>query len=165
MSRFLVEYGLRHVEEYQPFRSMSYVSSTHLVDVMAHIHRVTGISLETHHVETIHRETTGSFHMKWHMDDYVVVKRKNEDRVGTDHIILNEEYKLVPREIRVPEYSAILYLSESNVDFIGGELEFVNEMIIPKKHLLVFFHSREVHRVRSVKNGTRKIILFKFYSN
>lgn len=165
MSRFLVEYGLRHVEEYQPFRCLSYMSSTDIVDVMNHIYYLTGISLHTHHVETVHRETTGSFHMKWHMDDYVVVKRKNEDRIDTDHIILNEDVKLVPRDIRVPEYSAILYLSESGVDFIGGEFEFVNQIIVPTKYLLVFFHSREVHRVRPVKNGTRKIILFKFYSN
>jgi hypothetical protein len=57
----------------------------------------------------------------------------------------------------------IIYLTSIDIDFIGGELEFVDQLIKPKKNDIVFFDSREVHRVRRFRNGTRKNILIKFF--
>ena len=41
--------------------------------------------------------------------------------------------------------------------------EFVDQQIIPKKNWILFFSSKEVHRVLAIKTGIRKNILIKFY--
>jgi hypothetical protein len=165
MSRLLYEYGWTVVDTYSSYRIIDILPHASIEDIIQFIHDKKGISLATYHIEIIHRETTRRFNMKWHIDDHVLVRRKKKDEIVAKHeIVLSKQVKLVPRTECPPEFSILYYLSEPN-EFKGGELEFVNQVVAPQKHMIVFFHSRKIHRVRQVEWGTRKIILYKFYKD
>ena len=159
----LFEYGCKIIDLYKPFRFITFIDTTDIDDIKRLIHEQLGITLYSHQVETVKRETSVNFHMKWHMDDRVIVKRKQNSNSNDLEIIMDSKYKLIPRENKIPEFSAILYLSDGGIDFKGGELQFVDQTIIPQKHKFVFFNSNEVHRVLQVQSGIRKMTLFKFY--
>lgn len=67
------------------------------------------------------------------------------------------------------DYSALVYLSEYDSDFAGGELEFYDDLtsrtlVHPKPGLLVAFSSglENVHRVRRLKCGQRFVLALWF---
>ena len=70
----------------------------------------------------------------------------------------------VPEEI---EYSALLYASDYETDFLGGEITFPQHelTIFPKKGMLVFFKGDEkhLHEVAPVTSGARHTLVL-FYS-
>ena len=58
----------------------------------------------------------------------------------------------------------IIYETEYDKDFTGGELIFADDfVVIPKRGLYVLFDSCEVHKVNKVKTGIRNHVLVKFY--
>lgn len=118
------------------------------------------LSLTDYHETWIERITTKGFSMKWHCDDAAVLKTKHHKTCGT---MITPHYKLYHKN-KLPLYSAIIYLSDFNIDFTGGEFEFVDERILPQRHYVLVFDSRDVHRVLPVTSGERKTILVKFYS-
>lgn len=70
----------------------------------------------------------------------------------------------VPEEL---EMSAILYLNDGGVDFIGGDIEFPNQgmTFTPKKGSLIHFRGDLDHRheVKPISFGARKVIIY-FYA-
>ena len=64
------------------------------------------------------------------------------------------------------EYSALLYLSEYNTDFTGGEITFPKQNItlFPKKGTLVFFRGDldHIHEVKKIKKGSRYALIMFF---
>jgi len=103
--------------------------------------------------------------LKWHVDDTVLVKIKPDSLFDPTDIRIHDNYKLSQREKdkNLPCFSLVVYLSEHSVDFMGGEFEFVDETILPRKHMMIFFDSHEVHRVHQVHSGTRMALLYKWY--
>jgi hypothetical protein len=95
-----------------------------------------------------------NYEMNWHVDDACVAKTKKKDKINLQY---NKSYEK-------PKYSLMIYETEYNKDFTGGELIFSDDLIIkPKCGLYVLFDSREVHKVNKVKSGIRNHILVKFY--
>jgi hypothetical protein len=60
-------------------------------------------------------------------------------------------------------YTLIFYTSSWNIDFIGGEFNFIDKTIKPIKGMILLFHSNELHKVNLLNNGKRKAIVVKFY--
>lgn len=111
--------------------------------------------------EIIQRDNKEGFYLNWHIDDCAIYKHNNTEN-KKNNIPINDKYSLY-HENELPKYTMIIYLTSIDEDFKGGEFEFVNKLIKPKKYDVIFFDSREVHRVRRFRGGTRRNILVKFY--
>jgi len=115
------------------------------------------INLYEYSNRIIQRTNDIGFSMNWHIDDCSVYKHKqifepNQPKIKNKYTIFHME--------PLPKYSMIIYLTDN---FIGGEFEFIDQLIKPKKYDVIFFDSREVHRVRKLRQGIRQNILIKFY--
>lgn len=98
------------------------------------------------------KQNNTNYEMKWHVDDAYATNKQNK-------IILHYN-----KSHEQPKYSLMIYETEYNKDFTGGELIFADDLIIkPKRGLYVLFDSREVHKVNKVKTGIRNHVLVKFY--
>jgi hypothetical protein len=111
--------------------------------------------------EIIQRDNKEGYYLNWHIDDCAIYKHDTTEN-KINNIPLNDKYSLYHKN-DLPKFTMIIYLTTIDVDFRGGEFEFVDQLIRPKKHDVVFFDSREVHRVRRFREGERKNILVKFY--
>ncbi len=99
--------------------------------------------------------------MKWHVDDAIVINVPSNNNY--DDIKISENEQLVYHSQK-PIYTLIIYESNHNGDFTGGELEFVDGYRFnPKKGAYIFFNSCEVHKLNKINSGMRKSILIKFY--
>jgi hypothetical protein len=120
------------------------------------------INLFDYRTEIIERENSIGFYLNWHIDDCAVYKHNNTEN-KTNNVPLDDKYSLFHLK-ELPKYTMIIYLSSIDIDFKGGELEFVDLLIRPRKYDVVFFDSREVHKVRTFRKGVRKNILIKFFA-
>jgi hypothetical protein len=109
------------------------------------------------------KESTTGFNMKWHCDDCSIWKHKEGFQPAKNNVKLTDKYSLY--HTKLPRYSMVIYLSTYNKDFTGGEFNFVDKQIQPEKYKVIFFDSREIHKVDKIKDGIRKTILVKFYSS
>lgn len=111
------------------------------------------------------KQNKSNFEIKWHVHDACVNKTKNNQYNENNLNFISDKqilYYKNPHE--KPKYSLIVYESNYNKDFTGGELVFADEYIIkPKRGLYILFDSREVHKVNKVRSGIRNNILIKFY--
>lgn len=128
--------------------------------VLIEITTFVSIHLDAYHYEWVERSTTDGFSMKWHCDDTAIIKTKYQNDTGG--MMINPRYKLYHKHT-LPTYTAILYASDYGIDFTGGEFEFVDQQILPRRHHVLIFDSREVHRVLPVTSGLRKSVVLKFY--
>lgn len=112
----------------------------------------------------VERENTKGYKMKWHLDDCVPFYNKNglDYKCMTNITIISDNLYLYHTKKR-PIYTLLLYLSDIDVDFKGGELCFVDKIIKPKKGLYVLFDNNTIHKVNEIKEGTRKCIIVKYY--
>lgn len=111
--------------------------------------------------EIIERENQIGFYLKWHIDDCAIHKHKTTDgKINNDPI--NDKFSLYHAK-KLPLFTMIIYFSSIHEDFMGGEFEFIDQIINPKKYDVIFFDSREVHRVRRLRSGIRKNVLIKFF--
>jgi hypothetical protein len=148
----------KHKRYYGPF-----VSDMHDRErVLTEIATLLSMPLDHYRCEWIERTTTDGFSMKWHCDDAAVIKTKNQGDTGG--IMLTPRYKLYHTQ-PLPAFTAILYASEYGTDFTGGEFEFVDQQILPRRHHVLVFDSREVHRVLPVTSGLRKSVVLKWYTS
>jgi len=101
--------------------------------------------------------------MKWHADDGIVSRvPENNDYEGT--YISHNKMLVYPGNEDRPLYTLIVYGSDYGQDFNGGELVFSDDMRIkPRRGMYVFFDSREIHKLETVKSGRRNSTLIKFY--
>jgi hypothetical protein len=121
------------------------------------------LDLTNYNPEIIERDNAIGFYLNWHIDDCAVFKHdQNLEGEKTNNVPLDEKYSLFHMKC-LPRYTMIIYLTSIDDDFIGGEFEFVDQLIRPKKYDVVVFDSREVHRVRRFRGGIRKNILIKFF--
>jgi hypothetical protein len=130
-------------------------------NAMNKIFELKNINLYNYNKKVIMRDNQIGFYLNWHIDDCAIFKHKDsEGKVNC--VKLNDKYSLFNLE-ELPKYTMIIYLTSYGIDFTGGEFEFIDEKIKPKKYDIVFFDSREVHRVFRLREGQRKNILIKFY--
>lgn len=108
-----------------------------------------------------HKEHTAGFEMKWHIDDAIILKIPDEN----EHDIALTSTKKIsyPDPVNKPMYTLIIYENTQDIDFTGGSLCFVNEVINPMKGYYIFFDSSEPHKLEKIKSGIRHSILIKFY--
>jgi len=104
--------------------------------------------------------------MKWHIDDALLLNRKNLNNYKN---IIDINYKnkdmIYKYENQKPIYSLLIYENDYGKDFNGGELEFADGFTYkPKRGSYIMFDSSEVHRVLPIKSGTRFSKLIKFYN-
>jgi hypothetical protein len=107
------------------------------------------------------KESKIGFSMKWHCDDCCIFKHKDNFKYSNNNLKINDRYSLY--FTKLPVYSMVIYLSTQDNEFTGGEFNFVDKKIKPEKYKVIFFDSREIHKVEKVKTGTRTNILVKFY--
>ncbi len=120
---------------------------------------VKNIDLNTYKPEIIQRKNDIGFKMNWHIDDCSIHRHKQQFQPNEPKI--NNKYTIYHKK-PLPVYTMIIYLSG---EFTGGEFEFIDKLIKPSKYDVIFFDSREVHKVRELKGGHRENVLIKFYEN
>lgn len=160
----LYQYGMSHVQDYKSIRTILSIELNETESItgqfISFLQQHVPLHPDQYRYEIVERSSEKGFAMKWHIDDKIVVKRPyNPD---TD-ISISNTYQLCNRSTDTPVYSSILYLSTYGEDFTGGAFEFVDQVVYPKKHTILFFDSREVHRVQPLTSGIRKTILCKWY--
>jgi len=120
------------------------------------------INIYSYRKEICKRKSHEGFYMNWHCDDCAIFKHnKNFTYQYQNNIPINDKYTLYFTS--VPIYTMIIYLNTYGTDFTGGEFNFIDEIIKPIKYQVIFFDSREIHKVNNVKSGVRETILVKFY--
>lgn len=109
-----------------------------------------------------HRE---GYCMKWHVDDACISNTCNNTYDENDFEFITHKKLLYYKDSSMkPKYTIMLYESDYNDDFTGGELEFVDgTLVYPSVGKCVLFDAREVHRMRPILSGVRTSILLKFY--
>ena len=127
-----------------------------IINIVKEEHKM---DLSKYKYEVIERNNEIGFYMNWHIDDCSIFKHKHDLSDKENNIPLNDTHSIYHKKI-LPIYTMIIYLSD---EFEGGEFEFINKVIKPKKYDVIIFDSREVHRVRKLRKGIRKNILVKFF--
>ena len=160
----LLEYGKQFLSECKNFRHYFVLANNDytIENIILQLEAHTNINLRDYKYKIVEKENTIGFNMQWHLDDIAPIKTKHNLDSDLGGIVIANKYRLYHKD-QLPVYSAVIYLSEHEEDFTGGEFEFLDQQIIPKKNWILFFDSREVHRVLPIKNGIRKNILIKFY--
>jgi hypothetical protein len=163
--QILYEFGKTRLSDLRSTRRYEKVDiddGRDVTEIVKRVQSVTPIDLSSYTTEIVSRSTQPGFFMKWHIDDVAVVKLSKTHTPPATAEIIGNRYLLFNNKKR-PVYTAVIYLSKYGVDFTGGEFEFIDERIVPRKNHVLFFDSREVHRVLPVKTGTRDTMLIKYY--
>jgi hypothetical protein len=117
-------------------------------------------------VVVIRNAIDNQYKIDWHMDDHIPHRHplEIESQLHDLQIIGRDDkyiYGLWNNGV-VPKYTIIVYFTSYGIHFHGGEFEFLNGTIIyPQCGDVVFFDARELHRVRSLRNGIRQCIVIK----
>jgi len=104
--------------------------------------------------------------MKWHIDDALLLNRKNVNNFkNVIDINCKNKHMIYKYENQKPIYSLLIYENNYGTDYTGGELEFADGFTYkPKRGSYIMFDSSEVHRVLPIKSGKRFSKLIKFYN-
>lgn len=139
LSTFLTEYSQHHPPRETP--TIGYAPTEQDLPIKQ--------LLKTYNYQRIERTTTKGFQLSWHKDHYLLRK-------------FNGEYQFIPYDKDPPlSYSLIWY---KQVDCQGGAFEFYPDVrISPYTGMYILFDNTHIHRVLPQHNGTRTIVLYKFY--
>lgn len=95
------------------------------------------IDISEFEIEIINKKTNTGYKHRYHIDGFYAREFKTGDK-----------YQWVQTTKNPPVLSILYYMSDHNIDFKGGVLEFIDGLKIePKKNLCVIFDSKTVHRV------------------
>lgn len=111
-------------------------------------------------------KSNDNYELKWHLDDQklIIHKINNLNNLHNLNIIhINDKYIYALYSIKIPSYTIIIYLDTYKIDFIGGKIHFIDKNIEPYKGMLLYFDSRDIHRVSKFIRGIRRCIVLKFY--
>jgi hypothetical protein len=114
----------------------------------------------------IRNAINNQYKLDWHMDDHIPHRHPLEmEKQLHDLQIIGRDDKYVYslwNSGAVSKYTIIVYFTSHGIHFHGGEFEFLNGTTVnPKCGDVVFFDGREIHRVRSLRNGIRQCIVIK----
>ena len=125
--------------------------------------------INRNNIEIVHRyhKSEDNYNLGWHFDNkkLIIQNMKNKDKLHNLEIIdiIDQKIYALFRKGENPIYTMIIYFDTYKKDFIGGELELIDYIYLPKKGDLIIFDSRELHRVNYLKSVTRRCIVIKFY--
>jgi hypothetical protein len=109
-----------------------------------------------------------NYNLNWHLDDRILQKHQCGLSNGLNIIYVKNGYEfgLWNRRIdkKILKKTIIIYLSTIDIDFQGGELEFLDKIIRPRIGLVISFNNYDLHRVRKMNSGHRKAIVIKIYN-
>ena len=126
-------------------------------------------NLKNYDFEIVYRfNENNNYNMKWHIDNCIFQRHsiKNIELLHDLQIISRDEKYVysIWKYNKFPKYTVIMYLCNYIIDFVGGELEFIDGTTIkPMKGDIIIFDSREIHRVNPLKSGIRNCIVMKLY--
>ena len=142
-----------------------YILQNNLDLLFNNILNLYGINLYLLSYKIVNRKTETGYYQNWHLDGRRVFENRPGINCPTDpsnqsqfilHNILNP----------IPKYSILYYNSEYNIDFNGGTIEFINNVIIrPKKNMCIFFDSNLGHRVNLQTSGVRECTIILFFED
>lgn len=69
----------------------------------------------------------------------------------------------IENSVPEPKYSMIIFESDYNDDFSGGEFQFKDKTILPKHGKFFVYDSREVYKINKITTGVCTYILVRFY--
>jgi hypothetical protein len=130
--------------------------------IVSYIKLKHNLDLDNYEMTKTVKQNSVGFEMKWHQDDCIVFKKNKNVEPITPYVKLSDKYILAHKN-ELPVYTMIIYLSQYKDDFTGGVFCFIDKEIEPQKFQILFFDSREVHKVTRVLSGTRNNITIKFY--
>jgi hypothetical protein len=111
--------------------------------------------------------TTGDrYEMKWHYDNKKLIKHKISDlqKIHSIQIVHMDDKYIYGLYTNKPiRYTMIIYLDTYREDFMGGEFNFYNQTIYPRRGMLLFFTADELHKVSLLKSGRRRAVIVKIY--
>jgi hypothetical protein len=118
--------------------------------------------------DIIYRNNTSEdrYEMKWHYDNKKLIKHKISDlqNIHSIQVIhMDDKYIYGLYTNKPVRYSMIIYMDTYIEDFTGGEFHFYNRTIYPRKGMLLFFTSDELHKVSLLKSGRRRALVVKIY--
>jgi hypothetical protein len=165
MTEYIYQEGLKRLEEYklQDKRLFFNLQTEDVNLIIKHIINNYNIDLSCYNTSIIYKENKENYSMKWHCDDCFIQKNKKDYIYeNNNYCKISDKYYLVHAK-PLPVYTLLIYLSDYNIDYTGGELCFTDIIVTPNKYDVIFFDSREIHKVNLQKSGTRKNYLIKFY--
>lgn len=169
MTKFLYKYCLSNYQKYINDRlyfnlNLEY-DIDNIEDIINYTEKLIDKKLSEYKRKYIVREVGKDFNMKWHIDDCIPFYNKNN--INKDNLynvtILTDNLYLYHKN-KLPIYTMIIYLSNDS-EYKGGEFCFIDKQIKPKKYDVLFFNSKEIHKVNMITNGIRKNIIIKYYNN
>lgn len=108
-----------------------------------------------------------NYELNWHLDDkkLIIQKISNLNKLhNLDIIHINKNiYALYSNRITL--YTIIIYLDTFNINFRGGKIEFIDQILEPYRGMILFFDSRDIHKITKLNKGIRRCIVIKFYFN
>ena len=118
--------------------------------------------------EVIYRNNTAAdrYEMKWHYDNKKLIKHKISDlqKIHSIQIVHMDDKYIYGLYTNKPiRYTMIIYLDTYLQDFMGGEFNFYNRTIYPRRGMLLFFSADELHKVSLLKSGRRRAVIVKIY--
>lgn len=110
------------------------------------------------------RELTYNKELKFHIDDCQLITKNKSPLYNLDSYIYINNNKYLYHQNILPNYTCILYFTDFDKDFKGGELVFSDNITIkPYKGIGILFDSREAHMVKPITKGTRISLVIKIY--
>jgi len=127
---------------------------------------IQNIFFENTKYEIVFRNHTENdkYYMNWHYDNKKLIKHKisNLNKIHNLQIVSIDDKFIYGLYCKNPIHSTIIiYLDNYKVDFEGGEFYFHDEIIYPKRGMLLFFNSNELHKVAPLTKGKRRAIIIK----
>lgn len=110
-----------------------------------------------------HRNTENGYYQNWHIDGKRVFEIRNGIICPTNKET-NSKYVLHDIYQPTPSYSILYYGSTYDIDFKGGQIEFINGNIIkPIKNQCIIFDSKLGHKVSLQTKGNRICFLIMLF--
>jgi hypothetical protein len=118
--------------------------------------------------EIVIRNYTASdkYSMKMAYDNKQLIKHKISDlqKIHSMQIVSMDEKYIYGLYCKNPiQYTIIIYFDTYNINFEGGEFHFHDQIIYPKRGMLLLFNANELHRVTPLTGGKRRAIVVKIF--
>jgi len=145
MNEFLKNYNDTYEKKVDEFIS----KSNTIENIYQQVLKERNIDLKQYEKIEVERNTKKGYKLSFHKDHYMIRKFKTK-------------YKFIQFDKDPPVLYTLIWYKE--VECSGAEFVFYpNKIIKPERNMFIFFDSNQLHKVNLQRDGTRKIIIYKFY--